>query len=51
MFKKLCRWLLQLKGWKVVNVVPEKNGPDDIHKYVRGSSQGDDMCLICCARQ
>jgi serine phosphatase RsbU (regulator of sigma subunit)/pSer/pThr/pTyr-binding forkhead associated (FHA) protein len=24
---------------------------DDIHKYVRGSAQGDDMCLICCARQ
>jgi serine phosphatase RsbU (regulator of sigma subunit) len=24
---------------------------DDIHKYVRGSSQGDDMCLICCARE
>ena len=34
MFKRLCRWWFQLNGWKVVNVIPDKKGTDNIRKYV-----------------
>ena len=34
MIKRFCRWWFQLKGWKVISAIPEKNSASDIHKYV-----------------
>ena len=34
MFRKFCKWWFLRKGWTTENVLPEKQGSDDLYRYV-----------------